>query len=719
MTPDDWKRVEDLFDEALEVDGQERAEWLERSCADTIIRAEVVKMLEGNERAGDFLEAEAQDFASDLILDGIEPEKRDSVGPYRLIEEIGSGGMGTVYRAERDDGQFQQTVAVKLLKSRSPTEQIGRRFLAERQILAGFRHPNIARLYDGGVLDDGTPYFVMEFVDGSSVTQYCADNRLSLEHRLEIFLQTCDAVVQAHQNLVVHRDLKPSNIMVTDAGRVKLLDFGIAKLLETSDGSVEAAMTQTGLHLLTPEYASPEQINGDPISTLSDVYQLGVILFQILTEQRPYNFETRALAEITRVVLEQDPARPSSVVGRDGSAISAAQSARRWSTHLRGDLDAIVMKALRKEPAERYGSVDQFGADIRRYLNGDPVHAREGSIGYRSKKFVRRYRWQVAAAVLIAVYAVTVTLQQASTARQRDRAEAFASFLTDLFASPDPFGEEASVDQSNVTVQEYLDQAVGRLDKDLEVDAALRGDLHRTIGEVYSGLGVGQKSVAQYERALEIAESVYGQDSRQAVEVMRLLAWTVDDLRQADSLFSLQLEYAADIDGGVGVITGRSLIGYGRHLQREGSLVEAERLFTRAVQIGETSSDADSEYQADAAYFLGKLKAALYELEAANALLTKSVEIREETLGASHPTTGIALAALAWVAKEMGEFDRAETLQRRVLQLNEERLGANHPVTITSLNDLALILSNKGAHVAAEEVMREVVDRYVATRRTG
>ncbi|MFV1981421.1 MAG: protein kinase, partial [Rhodothermia bacterium] len=666
MTSDDWKRVEELFDEALEKREEDRTQWLELECDDPLIRAEVIDMLAGHAMDGGVLEEEAQDFASDLILRGIEEEEavhRKRVGSYKLVREIGAGGMGKVFLGVRDDGQFDQDVAVKLLRPGLVTEQINKRFLAERQILAGFRHPNIARLYDGGVLDDGTPYFIMEYVEGSTITEYCVENGLTLDRRLELFLQVCDAVAHAHQKLVVHRDLKPSNIMVTKAGRVKLLDFGIAKLLDSSDGSEQVAVTQTGLHLLTPEYASPEQINGELISTSSDVYQLGVILYEMLAEQRPYRFESRALSEITRVVLEQEPARPSTLFKKDSAVISAPQSPRRWMHRLRGDLDAITLTALRKDPSARYASVDQLSADVRRYKDGQPVQARERSVGYRARKFVRRYRWQVAVAFVIAVYAVTVTVQQASTARERDRAERYANFMTSLFASPDPFGDQAKTDQRGITVQEFLDQALLRLDQELAADPVVHADLLTTIGQVYSGLGSDDKAAIQFEQALSINRVLYGDESAETIQTMRLLASSTSDRQVADSMFQTQLKLAYEVDGGSGLVTGRSLIGYGHFLVGEGRLEDADSLLAEAIVIGTEHGDENPEFRADAAYYAGQVSGTLGELDRADSLLTEAVEIRRETYGGDHPATGTAMTALAYIAKNKGEYDRAERLQ--------------------------------------------------------
>jgi tRNA A-37 threonylcarbamoyl transferase component Bud32 len=441
MTADRWTQIESLFEAALDQASEDRDAWLDAACPDPDLRREVADLLAASEKAGQFLERPAELFAGDLMA---EANTGCLVGPYRLLREIGRGGMGVVYLAERADGQYQQRVAVKLLGHSLDADERHRRFLAERQILASLEHPSIARLLDGGVTENGQPYLVMAYVPGRPITDYCREHGLGLRERLRLFATVCDAVQYAHRKLVVHRDLKPSNILVTDHGQVKLLDFGIAKLLdagaaEHADAAdLAAPVTRTGLHLLTPEYATPEQVSGAPVSTASDVYQLGLLLYELLSGHRAYDFETRSLTEIARVVSEEEPVPPSRAVG-EGSVIRPKQ--------LRDELDAIVMTALRKEPARRYASAGFLADDIRRYLDGLPVTAHADSLGYRLRTFSRRHRAAVAAGLVIALllvgYAATVTVQQAQTAHERDRAERINRVLLGLFApaSPPPLAD--------------------------------------------------------------------------------------------------------------------------------------------------------------------------------------------------------------------------------------------------------------------------------------
>ena len=448
MDPQSWQRVKEIFLDAVEREPAVRAGFLREACAgDAGLLAEVQSLLSADEGAGDFIDDPA--FAS---ADAAWPEADSSpaavgqrVGAYEVVRELGRGGMGAVYLAERADSQFDKQVAIKIVKRGMDTEFVLRRFSRERQVLAGLDHPNIAKLLDGGATEDGLPYFVMEYVEGEPVTDYCDRHRLSVTGRLKLFRDVCSAVQYAHQNLVVHRDLKPSNILVTAEGTPKLLDFGIAKLLNPTLAAQTIDQTGTWMRLMTPEYASPEQVQGLQITTASDVYSLGVLLYELLTGHRPYRLRSRAPAEVARAVCEDEPERPSTAISRveDAPATDGAEAPvtrtpetvattrdtqpERLRRRLSGDLDNIILKAMRKEPPRRYASVEQLSEDIRRHLEGLPVTAQRDTFTYRSSKFIRRHRAGVAAATLVVVtliVGVVATAWQAHLARvERARAE--------------------------------------------------------------------------------------------------------------------------------------------------------------------------------------------------------------------------------------------------------------------------------------------------------
>ena len=385
MHPERWQRIEAICFAALERDPALRAAYLEQACGgDTGLRREVETLLEQHEKHPSFLETPIVSLAGFV---GAEPDPlppSGRIGSYRLIKRLGKGGMGEVYLAVREVDDVRQKVALKLIRRGMDSDEVVRRFRLERRILASLNHPNIAALLDAAVAEDGRPYFVMEHVEGTELDEYCAARRLPVRERLELFQVICRAVQHAHQNLVVHRDLKPRNILVTEDGTPKLLDFGIGKVLST-DAFGDAIETRTELRLLTPEYAAPEQLTGAPVTTATDVYALGVILYELLTGQHPYGPEAADRQDLERIILEVTPPRPSLV----------RSEIRR---QLAGDLDTIVLMALRKEPARRYPSASALAADLQRHLDGLPVTARPDTFGYRAGKFVRRHAGAVSAA---------------------------------------------------------------------------------------------------------------------------------------------------------------------------------------------------------------------------------------------------------------------------------------------------------------------------------
>ena len=452
MDPHRWSRLKELFDEACALPADERPAFLEGACGgDAAMQEEILSLFEEEDRVHSLLDGVAVEAAG--LLDELTKAGRQ-VGPYRLVRRLGVGGMGEVYLAERADGQFDQQVALKLVRSGLTSEQILARFRSERQILARLQHPNIARLLDGGLTPEGQPYFVIEYVEGEPIDTYADARALSVDERLELFAQVCRAVTYAHANLVIHRDLKPSNILVTDDGQVKLLDFGIAKVL-SEDGDAQEPLTRTGAAVMTPAYASPEQARGEPVNTSTDIYSLGVVLYELLTGLRPYEVDGRNPAEAVRVICEVEPERPSTAItearSRDettGETIGQARGTDvdRLRRRLAGDLDVICLKALRKHAERRYVTADEMGEDIRRHLKAIPIQARAESLSYRAGKYVRRHRLGVlATAAVVLMLAGLVGFYTARLADERDRArleaekaEQVAAFLQGLFQVSDP-----------------------------------------------------------------------------------------------------------------------------------------------------------------------------------------------------------------------------------------------------------------------------------------
>ena len=546
LNPERWQQVKELLATALEMDPAARTAYLDRACAnDPPLRSDLDRYLAADQEAGaEFLNTPAKAIE---IMDGSEenasPRVGRRVGPYQIVEEIGAGGMGEVYRAFRADDQYRKQVAIKLVRAGQDSSFVVSRFKNERQILASLDHPNIARLHDGGTTEDGLPYFVMELIEGQPIDQYCASTNCRSPERLKLFLQVCSAVQYAHQRLIIHRDIKPGNILVASDGTPKLLDFGIAKILdpEAVTGQIEATLTV--FRILTPGYASPEQVKGEPITTASDVYSLGVVLYELLTGQHPYRGPSSTPQEIARAVCEVEPERPSTAVRRmestgerrDSQGPSAAtnildssverRGKLRRGNLLRGDLDNIVLMALRKDPQRRYASVEQFAEDIRRHLGSLPVLARKDTIGYRASKFVTRHKAGVTAAVVVVVIvlaAMAITVRQARIARvERARAERRFNDVRKL-ANSLMFEIHDSIQNmpgATATRKLLLERALEYLDslaKEASGDVSLQRELaaaYLRIGSlqgstVEASLGQTNDALASFKKAVAIREAV-------------------------------------------------------------------------------------------------------------------------------------------------------------------------------------------------------------------
>ena len=532
MTPDSWRRVRQILEQALEVAPDRRSVYLEEVCAgDNVLRREVEALIAADQQAGTgFLAGSAVEASTILAAaDELTSLAGTRIGPYQIVEEIGHGGMGTVYRAVRADDQYRKEVAIKVVRGGLGDEFRLHRFLSERQILANLDHANIARLLDGGATEDGRPYVVMEYVEGRPIDEYCDQGKLPVPERLKLFRTVCSAVAYAHQRLVIHRDIKPVNILVTKDGDPKLLDFGIAKILDPEDTGVD--QTVTVMRLMTPEYASPEQVRGEPITTASDVYSLGVVLYGLLTGRRPYGPASRVPRDIVQAVIETEPEKPSASVTRAETVTAQSVSETRdeipekLQRRLRGDLDNIVLKALRKEPERRYASVEQFSEDIRRHLEGLPVIARPDTFFYRSGKFVKRHKASVAAAItvlLTLIVGLAITVHETYIARaERAKAEErfndvrkLANSL--LFEVHDAIQTLPGATPARKLIVDRALQYLDALAKEAKGDLSLQRELgaaYEKVGDVQGGfrssnLGDVPGSIASYRKSLAIRQAV-------------------------------------------------------------------------------------------------------------------------------------------------------------------------------------------------------------------
>ena len=631
MTPERWAQIRQIFEGALERTAADRAAYLRTACArDGELRREVDSLLASHDSAGDFLNKPAANISGmthTLISSGIElpdypPGYR--LGPYELQKCIGRGGMGSVWLASRSDNEFKKRTAIKLVKRGMDTQEILRRFRLERQVLAGLMHPNIAALIDGGSTPDGLPYLVMEYVEGVRIDRYCEAHKSTITERLILFRDVCSAVQYAHGNLVVHRDLKAGNILVTAEGVPKLLDFGIAKLIRTDDSPGAAAETRPELRPMTLDYASPEQVRGEPITTATDVYSLGVLLYKLLTGKSPYGPDARSDSALRKAICEKEPLKPSAVVLTDEKTVipqatqkidvseeeSREKARRRVKKKLAGDLDMIVLMALRKEPRRRYVSVEQFSEDIRRYLEGRPVIARSDTFGYRSAKFIRRNAVAVGAAALIAVTLFGVAIfEQRSAARSAGTESAVEKRLRVV--------EAESVRQQRDLMNTYYSLADSQTGAAaLETDRAALASA-RAFERTHPGLRDTAEFVAM--AAMKVGDA----DPDQALDRFAEARSRLEPLAG-----SLPAEYFV------------ALQGLGRAQFRSRDPLGALASFSRALQVADgqfskTPSQAAKRDLASANYYVGSVLAYNGETEAAASKLRKAFELYREVAG--HP----------------------------------------------------------------------------------
>jgi eukaryotic-like serine/threonine-protein kinase len=735
FSPEEWARIEPILDDVLELDQAARAAALDRACGeDAVLRARVEALLAADAGADAFLETPAAEYAGGLVraaaTDGppdTSEQPGDLIGPYRLIREIGHGGMGRVFVADRADGQFEQQVALKLVRSAAyGGSEIHRRFLRERQILARLQHPNIARLLDGGVTPDGRPYFAMEYVAGEPITQYCDTRQLDVDDRLALFAAVCNAVQYAHQNLVIHRDLKPSNALVTLEGQVKLLDFGIAKVLHESadDAPFDATLTRLGSGPMTPEYAAPEQVRGEPVTTATDVYALGALAYELLTGRRPHRLSRMTAAEMERAIAERDVDRPSSSITRaaaradagaapDAIARARGTDERHLRRRLRGDLDTIVLKALQKEPVRRYASAGAFLEDIRRYQKALPIAARRDSVRYRAGKFIRRHAVGVGATALVLaslVAGLIGTAWQARVAsRQAARAREVSAFLTSLFAVADP----AMTNAESVTARELLDRGASRIEGELAHQPDLQADMMLLLGRIYRELGVYDRAQPLLERARSLRASLYGPYSSEVADAMSEQARLALDTGHPDDAERLHREVLAlrrRARGQDGLAVGGTLRDLAAVLTSLGRYDEAEKLQREALARHEAAAGSVHTEIANDLEGLQSILRARGQIDPAIAAARRVLELRLQLLGADHLETATAKNNLAILLHDKWDLAESERLYRDVLEFDLRRLGEVHPNTATVKNNLAFVVRDRGRYAEAEQLYRSALD---------
>ena len=654
----------------------------------------------------------------------------DRIGAYRVLRTLGAGGMGEVYLAERADAQFEQQVAIKVVHGGALAVSMHSRLKLERQILAQLDHPNIAHLLDGGALPDGSAYIVMEYIDGEAIDVFCDLNRLDINARLKLFQTVCAAVHYAHQNLIVHRDLKPSNILVTGAGVPKLLDFGIAKLLDDRQAArYTLAMTQADIRIMTPDHASPEQVRGQAITTSSDVYVLGVLLYKLLCGSSPFFISSMRLSEIERAICEKDPPPPSQMVSADELpeskliAESRGTSAKRLKRTLDSDLDNIVLMAMRKEPERRYGSAEQLADDIQRFLDGKPVIARRDTVSYRTTKFVKRHWLPVSAAAaatfMIVAFSIATYTQSVRIASERDRAahqrelaeheraraEEVSSFLVNLFKLSDP-GENRG---NQVTARELLDSGAKRLQVGLQDQPATKAALLSTVGTVYDSLGQYQDALPLLDESLKLqAQSQNGSRIDTLLELGRARIGA-GDLPGAEAPLQEALHAAQRDAGATSIQTAHSLWSLGMLRFDQGRNDEAKDLYVHSLRILENSNAPQTDVSAVLSD-LAKVYVLEQQWELAKQTHERALDIDRRVLGDDHPRVAYRLGNLAIVAQNMGDLKLAETLYIDALKRQEHIYGDRHPETAAAKANYGLLLQREGRLSEAEPLLRSALD---------
>jgi serine/threonine protein kinase/tetratricopeptide (TPR) repeat protein len=704
------QRVREIFNAVIDLPAGERGAVLAQLTGDNAaLRREVEEVISGAESTASILE-------SPVI--GNSPVNAASIvgarlGPYTVVRLIGMGGMGAVYEAVRDDDQFQKRVAIKIVQRDIDSETTLARFRRERQILASLQHPNIATLHDGGVMPDGRPFLVMEYVDGAPITTWCNARSLPLRDRVALFRQVCSAVHYAHKNLIIHRDIKPGNILVTDDGTVKLLDFGIAKLL-TADDATDGGnqpLTRGGARAFTPEYASPEQIRGDTLTTASDLYSLGVVLFELLTSRRPHLTKGKALVDIERAVLDTPVPRPSSVVTDDAAHHVGERSRDRLRQRLHGDLDSIALTALQLEAARRYSSVEAFGDDLRRYLEGLPVQAQRDWAGYRFTKFVQRNKVAAVISLLLLLALVggviTTTLQARRARAEQLQALQVSAFLRGLLASVQP-----EIGRRDAQVSQVLDSASKRIDRELAASPDVRSELESVIAESYQGLGRYDDAEPHFKKSLQLREQTAGMRSPAALTGLRELAELYLAKGTLDSAETTLHDALAREPAGSGTpdtIRAALLSDLGSLAHGQGHDADAERWHRAALAIQQRVYGPTSD---QVAMSLDDISIAVGDqgnLPQAEVITRQALALLRTNHPEPNERVAVALAALATELDFQGKPVPAESAYVETLALRKRVLGPEHPDYTTTLFNYSMFIFDQKRYKEAAEYSREIL----------
>jgi serine/threonine-protein kinase len=713
---DRWPEVDRLFDAALDRPPEQRRSFVERETgADRELRDLLFRLLESETASQDHfaqpVKVASRDVLDDLAGRGGVP---DRIGRYSVVRELGRGGMGTVYLAEFEGEGFRQQVAVKVLRRGIDTDDVMQRFVTERRILASLNHPGIAGLHDGGTTDDGRPYLVMEFVDGEPIAAYCDRKRLTVAERLRLVIDVSDAIRAAHANLVVHRDLKPSNILVTAEGHVKLLDFGIAKLLGPDD---DGERTRTGQYLLTPEYASPEQLRGGPVTTATDIYQLGALLYRLLAGRAPSARACASVAEPDASAHRHMPLPSAAILG--GEEAGAVAEARRTTPaqlrrQLAGDLDTIVSKTMHVDPARRYASADELGRDLRRFLHGFPISARPDTLAYRARMFARRNPWVAPVGAALILFAIAFVVTQVRHTRELEaetaRALEVQQFMVDLFASADPYAPADPELGRRITVVEALDVGAAKLQNSLTDRPAVRAAILSAISQVYESLGIYDRALPLRQEARTLQERLYGDRSRAVRDSLGALAVIQERLGLDGQLELEQRRLAlalADSPVDPNEIAA-ARVDLGQHLIHLGRAEDAEAQFLEILALA-SHDTMDPVRVGEATEKLASVQRELERYEESEETGRRAVALTDAAAGVDSVMAGFARGTLAQTLSALRKVDEADQMFTAALTRLEAGLGGDHDLVILTKGNQAFFLMNAGRLEDAEALYRDII----------
>ena len=713
MNPEKLHKIKEIFEAALDLPQANRKEFVNQKYGDDLeLKNEVVSLINSLTLSEDFLE-EPLTFAQEREQIFKDPMLGTQIGSYLIDGEAGVGGMGIVYSGKRNDNEFEQKVAIKILKHGISSEYLLKRFQIERQTLANLQHPNIARLLDGGRTVDGLPYLVMEFVDGIPITQYCLESKLSFEQSLNLFRKVCSAVQYAHQNLVIHRDLKPGNILVTKEGSVKLLDFGIAKLIDEDLVDYSDGLTKTGVWHLTPEYASPEQIKGEKITTASDVYSLGILLYHMLTGFQPYKITNNSPTAISKIITDEIVIKPSEKLKQtisltDDSKILLEKNYKL----LKGDLDNIILKAMHKDPARRYVSVEQFSEDIRRHLIGLPVIAQKDTAGYRLNKFIKRHKVGFFASVGFTVFLIAsliaIIWQANIAATERDNAkneaekvETVNSFLLEMLSSVDP--TEVGRD---VKVYDILKKASEDVGRDFALHPEIEALIRKTIGKTLVNLSEYDEAEVHLKKSLELNSKVLGVDSYQSAESLHELAlyyhW-IGDLSLSDSLYKESIRiFRMNPDSPPRAIAS-TLNDFATLLQDQSHYKESLTYLYEAYDIFVKNFGENDRDVASTANNIAMSLEAVNDLDGALEYYNRSLDFYLKNYGPERPEVSTIYNNLSYIYISKNDFKTAESYFKKSLDLKIKTLGEKHSLVGLAYMNLGAIQYTSNKFEQAEE----------------